>query len=407
MLKGTLASHNIRVLFWAELFGSVRFIQPVLALFYFARGLDETYILWVLLFWSSGVLLGEIPTGMFADRYGAKLSFIIGACISVVSHGMLIWAYEPWMFFASSLLSGFAVTFFSGADEALIYESLKESNEETMMDKALGIIQSAQFIVMVFVLILGAILAKDLTNDQFVLLIVMGIFFQSIQIVLLFFVRNPANQGNYRDKPFNQVKEGLLAIKRTPQVLWMFLNITLVFIPTAAIFDNFGDKLLSDADLPIYLIGFVFAGLAVFSFFVSRSIGWITSRFSRITVLYVTGGIGVLGLLLVAYFRETLWILLIIMVFLRFVRTVRYPIYAKLANDIIPSHVRATTISLLSIIDSVCDLIIFSSIAGIAVFGFEKMFLACAAVALVGSLLPIKPVTIQSESKIKVQSQSR
>ena len=72
MLKGTLASHNIRVLFWAELFGSVRFIQPVLALFYFARGLDETYILWVLLFWSSGVLLGEIPTGMFADRYGAN-----------------------------------------------------------------------------------------------------------------------------------------------------------------------------------------------------------------------------------------------------------------------------------------------------------------------------------------------
>ncbi|MCH4827508.1 MFS transporter [Planococcus halocryophilus] len=407
MLKGTLASHNIRVLFWAELFGSVRFIQPVLALFYFARGLDETYILWVLLFWSSGVLLGEIPTGMFADRYGAKLSFMIGACISVVSHGMLIWAYEPWMFFASSLLSGFAVTFFSGADEALIYESLKESNEENMMDKALGIIQSAQFIVMVFVLILGAILAKDLTNDQFVLLIVLGIFFQSIQIVLLFFVRNPSNQGNYRDKPFNQVKEGLLAIKRTPQVLWMFLNITLVFIPTAAIFDNFGDKLLSDADLPIYLIGFVFAGLAIFSFFVSRSIGWITSRFSRITVLYVTGGIGVLGLLLVAYFRETLWILLIIMVFLRFVRTVRYPIYAKLANDIIPSHVRATTISLLSIIDSVCDLIIFSSIAGIAAFGFEKMFLACAAVALVGSLLPIKPVTIQSESKIKVQSQSR
>lgn len=203
------------------------------------------------------------------------------------------------------------------------------------------------------------------------------------------------------------MKEGLLAIKRTPQVLWMFLNITLVFIPTAAIFDNFGDKLLNDANLPVYFIGFVFAGLAIFSFFVSRSIGWISARFSRITVLYVTGGMGVLGLLLVAYFRETLWILLIIMVILRFVRTVRYPIYAKLANDIIPSHVRATTISLLSITDSVCDLIIFSSIAGIAVFGFEKMFLACAAVALVGNLLPIKPVAIQSKSKIKVQSQSR
>ncbi|WP_430789683.1 MFS transporter [Virgibacillus flavescens] len=392
MKKGTLASHNIRVLFWAELFGSVRFLQPVLALFYFARGLDESTILWVLLFWSTGVLIGEVPTGIFADRYGAKLSFIIGAVLSMVSHGMLIWAYDPWLFFASSLLSGFAVTFFSGADEALIYESLKESNEANRMDKALGIIQSAQFIVMVVVLILGAILAKDLTDDQFILLILLGIGFQSIQILLLFFVKNPSGQGNYRENPFKQVKEGMLAIKKAPHVLWMFLNITLVFIPTGAIFGNFNDKLLSDADLPIYLIGFVLAGLSIVSFVVSRLIGWLTSRVSRVTVLYVTGGMGVVALMLAAYFREILWILILIMIVLSFVRTVRYPVYAQLANDIIPSHVRATTISLLSIIDSVCDLLIFSSIAGIAVYGFEKMFLACAAIALVGCLLPIRPL---------------
>ncbi|MFZ3579483.1 MFS transporter [Virgibacillus sp. DJP39] len=392
MKKGTLASRNIRVLFWAELFGSVRFIQPVLALFYFARGLDEAYILWVLLFWSTGVLIGEVPTGMFADRYGAKLSFMIGAFLSMVSHGMLIWAFEPWMFFASSLLSGFAVTFFSGADEALIYESLKESNEENRMDKALGIIQSAQFVVMVFVLILGGIIAKNLTDDQFVLLILLGVAFQSIQIILLIFIKNPASHGKYREHPFKQLKEGVLAIKRSPHVLWMFLNITLVFIPTAAIFGNFNDKLLSDADLPVYLIGFVLAGLSIISFLVSHVIGWMTTRISRITILYVTGGMGVVALFLVAYFREILWFLILIMIILSFVRTVRYPIYSQLANDIIPSNVRATTISLLSIIDSVCDLIVFSSVAGIAVFGFEKMFLASAAIALIGSILPIRQV---------------
>ncbi|WP_083392297.1 MFS transporter [Bacillus sp. MUM 13] len=236
MKKGTLSSHNIRVLFWSSLFGSVQFIQPVLALFYFARGLDEASILWVMLFWSIGVLIGEVPTGMFADRYGAKQSFMIGAILSIVSHSMLLWAYEPWVFFASSLVSGFAVTFFSGADEALLYESLKESNEENMMDRAMGLIQSAQFIIMVVVLILGAIIAKDLTNKQFNLLIVLGIVFQSVQLVILTFIKNPSNHGNYRENPFNQVKEGILVIKKAPQVLWMFLNITLVFIPTAAIF---------------------------------------------------------------------------------------------------------------------------------------------------------------------------
>ncbi|MFD0047965.1 MFS transporter [Actinomycetes bacterium NPDC127524] len=392
MKKGTLASHNIRVLFWSSLFGSVQFIQPVLALFYFARGLDEASILWVMLFWSIGVLIGEVPTGMFADRYGAKQSFMIGAILSIVSHSMLLWAYEPWVFFASSLVSGFAVTFFSGADEALLYESLKESDEENMMDRAMGLIQSAQFIIMVVVLILGAIIAKDLTNKQFNLLIVLGIVFQSVQLVILTFIKKPSNHGNYRENPFNQVKEGILVIKKAPQVLWMFLNITLVFIPTAAIFDKFSDKLLSDAGLPIYLIGFVLSGLALLSFFVSRSIGWITSKISRVTVLYATGVIGVMGLLLAAYFRETLWILLGIMVLLRFVRTVRYPVYSQLANEVIPSHVRATTISLLSIVDSFCDILIFSCVAGIAVFGFDKMFLVSAAIAFIGIMLPIRPV---------------
>jgi hypothetical protein len=149
---------------------------------------------------------------------------------------------------------------------------------------------------------------------------------------------------------------------------------------------------LVDAGLPVYLLGFIFSGLAILSFIFSRSIGWMTSHISRVTLLYVTGGLGVVGLLLAAYFRETLWILLGSMVLLRFIRTVRYPIYSQLANDLIPSNVRATTISLLSIIDSVCDLVIFSSVAGIAIFGFSQLFLACAGIALAGSLLPIRPV---------------
>ncbi|MFC4560177.1 MFS transporter [Virgibacillus kekensis] len=256
----------------------------------------------------------------------------------------------------------------------------------------MGNIQSAKFAVTVLVVILGAIIAKDLATGQFNLLILLGVIFQSVQLILILFVKNPENQGTYTGNPFNQIKEGLVAIKRAPQVLWMFLNITLVFIPTAAIFNKFSDKLLVDAGMEVYLLGFVFAGLAVISFFFSRSIGWMTSRIPRITFLYITGGLGVMCLFIVAFYRETLWILIGTMVLLQFIQAVRYPVYSQLANDIIPSNVRATTISLLSIIDSVCDLIVFSSVAGIAVFGFQELFLASAAIAFIGSVLPIKPV---------------
>ncbi|MGD7059432.1 hypothetical protein ACQCVN_21630 [Rossellomorea aquimaris] len=77
MKKGTLAAHNIHFLFWSQIFGSIRFITPVLTLFYFSRGLDETLILLVMTFFSLGVLIGEVPTGIFADRFRAKLSFLV------------------------------------------------------------------------------------------------------------------------------------------------------------------------------------------------------------------------------------------------------------------------------------------------------------------------------------------
>ncbi|REJ09824.1 MFS transporter [Halobacillus trueperi] len=393
MKKNTLASYNIQLLFWAEIFGNFRFIQPVLTLFYFARGLDETMILFVMTFFSIGVLLGELPTGVIADRFGAKRAFLIGSVLSILAHGLLIFAFDPWVFFASSFLTGFAATFFSGADEALIYESLKESNEENLMDRAMGQIGSARFIVSIFVVIIGAFLAKDLNENQFRLLLMLGVFFMLIQFIFLLFIKNPPNQGGVRTPMVKQVIEGYQAIRKTPQVLWMFINISLVFIPAVAIFEKFDQKLLVDAGLPVYGIGIVYAVTALIGFVAARSIGWMTKRVTRVQLLFITGILAVLSLTAAALLHTQLWTVLLAIVLLKLVSAIRYPVYSQLANDIIPSNVRATTISLLSILDSVFDLVIFTTVSGVAPFGFMPMFLVCAGIALIGTLIPIRKAT--------------
>lgn len=393
MKKNTLASYNIQLLFWAEIFGNFRFIQPVLTLFYFARGLDETRILLIMTFFSIGVLLGELPTGVIADRFGAKRAFLIGSVLSILAHGLLIFAFDPWVFFASSFLTGFAATFFSGADEALIYESLKESNEENLMDRAMGQIGSARFIVSIFVVIIGAFLAKDLNENQFRLLLMLGVFFMLIQFIFLLFIKNPPNQGGVRTPMVKQVIEGYQTIRKTPQVLWMFINISLVFIPAVAIFEKFDQKLLVDAGLPVYGIGIVYAVTALIGFVAARSIGWMTKRVTRVQLLFITGILAVLSLTAAALLHTQLWTVLLAIVLLKLVSAIRYPVYSQLANDIIPSNVRATTISLLSILDSVFDLVIFTTVSGVAPFGFMPMFLVCAGIALIGTLIPIRKAT--------------
>ncbi|PED08254.1 MFS transporter [Bacillus pseudomycoides] len=392
MKKHTLANHNISILFWVHFFGTISFLQAVMTLFYVERGLTPSNIFIVLMCWSGAVLIGEVPAGVFADRFGLKLSFITGASIKIISISILFFADNMWLFCLYSLLNGLSVTFFSGADEALIYESLKETNEQHLMDKAMGKIQSASFISMLIAVIFGSYFAKDLKEEQFFILITLGLLFHFVELILLLFIKNPAVEFEYNESSYSQVIEGIQVIRKAPQLLIMFLNISLVFIPASAVFDNYDQLLLKNAGVPVFAIGILYAVAAVGGYFASISIGWLTKKFSRIFLLNLSGALAVCGLLLAACFGNTLWIVLGAFIILRFVRAIRYPIYSQLSNDIIPSHVRATTISLLSVLDSVLDLIIFGTLSILAVYGLPVMFIGCTIIALIGTCLPIKGI---------------
>jgi len=385
-----IGEHNIKVMFWIQFFGSISFLTPVLTLFYTSRGLSASQILIVLMFWSGAVLLGEVPTGLIADRYGAKRSFLIGTWLKILSMAVLFIADTSWLFYLYSFINGFSVTFFSGADEALIYDSLKENGKEDKMDQAMGKIQSAGFISMILTVLFGSYFAKDLESEQFMLLILLGVFSYFIELLLVMRIKQPSKETNYRKNPFVQVKEGLVTIKKAPQLLLMFLNVTLVFIPAGAVYEYFNQPLMVDAGLPIYFIGVMYSIAAVIGYVASRSIGRMTGYFSRIRLMYITGFLAVGGLLLSALFADSLWIIIGSFFLLRWVRAVRYPIYSQLSNDLIPSNIRATTISLLSIIDSGMDLLVFGFLSYIAISGYTYILLSCSIIALIGTLLPIR-----------------
>jgi len=406
MDKRTIASHNIRVLFWISFFGTISFLQPVLTLFYFERGLTSSQILILLMFWSGAVLIGEVPTGMFADRFGAKYSFLFGSVIKTFSIVLLLFAYDPWMFFLYSFINGFSVTFFSGADEALIYDSLKESNEENRMDHAMGKIQSATFVSMLIAVIFGSYLAKDLADSQFNLLIILGLAFHLIEVFFVLKIKQPSMDSFKRENPFSQIKSGLRVIRQAPELLLMFLNVTLVFIPAGAVYQYFDQPLMKEAGLPVFLIGVFHAISAVMGYFASNSIGWMTAKVSRVKLMSVSGLLAVIGLLLSALFGSSLWIVLGSFFVLRLVRAIRYPIYAQLSNDLIPSGIRATTISLLSIVDSVLDLVVFGVLSTIAVTGYSTVLIGCAFIALIGTILPIKSVSMQKAQQNVKQIES-
>jgi len=85
------------------------------------------------MFWN---FLLEIPTGTVADFLGRKVSLILGCMIGAV--GVLIYASYPrfLVFLLAEVILAVSYTLISGADEALVYDSLKEIGQTDISKKS-------------------------------------------------------------------------------------------------------------------------------------------------------------------------------------------------------------------------------------------------------------------------------
>jgi MFS family permease len=102
----------------------------------------------------------EIPTGWFADRFGYRLSLIVGSCVQVA--GMLCcWLGQgiPGVL-AASLLVAFGDGFRSGADQALLYRSCAVLNRRLDFQKIEAKARTVQLAAMVGLVLAGGAIVE-------------------------------------------------------------------------------------------------------------------------------------------------------------------------------------------------------------------------------------------------------
>jgi MFS family permease len=85
-----------------------------------------------------GVVLLEVPTGAFADRAGRSRSLAVGALCLCGSVVLFAFVQDFGLLLASFLLWSFASTLTSGADLALLFETLKSANRESEYERLTG-----------------------------------------------------------------------------------------------------------------------------------------------------------------------------------------------------------------------------------------------------------------------------
>lgn len=325
-------------LYLSDLFLSISFYSPILVLFLQSKGLtfQDIGFLSVAIYATSFLL--EYPTGIFADKYGRKLSLLISVFLSFISILIYILFKSYWLLFIGYILIGASWAFRSGAREALIYDTLKEKRLQKYNSKVLG---ELDFInsIMVISVIIGPFIYNYNNTLPFILeAIIFG-----IGLFILFFLREPRYKEHSEEVPvYESFKKGLKIIINNPTIFSLFL----LYIPLFFFEESWHiakQPLLISIGLPLVLLGFYSAFNSGISAMGGLFLPKLLNKFSHKTLLLaiiifeciVWLVLGTNNLYAVIIFSYTL---LLIHQFWNYVD-------ADIIHEHIPSNIRATTLS--------------------------------------------------------------
>ena len=105
-------------------------IMPVIVLFFQDHGLNLQEIMIIQACYSLSLGLTEIPSGYAADILGRRKTLILGCVLAFVGFSIFSISYDFWWFLVAQIFLGLGNSFISGADTAIMYDSLLEVKAE-------------------------------------------------------------------------------------------------------------------------------------------------------------------------------------------------------------------------------------------------------------------------------------
>jgi len=118
------------------------FIWGINTLFLLDAGLSNLEAFSANAFFTAGMVVFEIPTGVVADTWGRRVSYLLGTLTLAASTGLyyLLWLISGpfWLWAVVSMLLGLGFTFFSGAVEAWLVDALSYAGYEGGLETVLG-----------------------------------------------------------------------------------------------------------------------------------------------------------------------------------------------------------------------------------------------------------------------------
>ncbi len=137
-MTSSISKHNVRLLKWFNFLSDFR-PYAAIAIIYFKQ-VTGSYALGLSIYSIIAISTSifEVPTGILSDKLGRKNTIVTGAFTMLL--GIIFYAFwQSYLGLAiGAILEGISMSFFSGNNEALLYDSLKSEQKEDKYAEFLG-----------------------------------------------------------------------------------------------------------------------------------------------------------------------------------------------------------------------------------------------------------------------------
>jgi MFS family permease len=358
------AARRIQRIYLVLLLGNTlaaSFIWGINTLFLLDAGLSNLEAFAANAFFTAGMVIFEVPTGVVADTVGRRESYLLGtitlAASTVLYWLMWLWAAPFWAWAIVSVLLGLGFTFFSGAVEAWLVDALRAAGYEGPLEPVFskGLVVSGS--AMLLGSVAGGVIAQ--ATDLGVPFLLRAGVLVAMFVVAFLVMRDLGFTPDRSQRPLGavrtlfrtSVKHGL----GNPPVRYLMLaapftagvGIYVFYALQPYLLELWGDETAySIAGLAAAIV----AGSQIVGGFLAPSVRRLFRK--RTTTMLLSAAAGVV-LLLSLGLTTNFFVALLLLTVWGVVAAIGGPVSQAYVNDLIPSKQRATVLSFNSLMGNV------------------------------------------------------
>ena len=370
------------------------FIWGINTLFLLDAGMSNAEAFAANAFFTLGMMLFEIPTGVVADTRGRRTSYLLGTLTLTVSTLLYLWMWRIsapfWAWAVTSAFLGLGFTFFSGAFQAWLVDALKFTGFDGPLEPVFAKGEIVEGVAMLGGSVTGGILAQmfNLGVPYIVRAVILAVTF----VLAFALMRDVGFTPSRTKQPLQEVKRVLKgSIKHglgNPPARWIMLAAPFTDGLTIFAFYAMQPYLLELYGNPhaygiAGLAAAIVAGAQIAGGLVAPHIARFFHR--RTTVLLIATLISAAILALIGLLQH-FWLAVSLLVVWGLMFAAVIPVRQTYLNALIPSEQRATVLSFDSLLGSSGGVVIQPILGKVAdVWSYPISYIGCAAVQLLAA----------------------